>query len=135
MTPLCIVVAQLMKIELTDTSTNVCMLPRPDFSSFESSSINLQISRSKIAVFNVYRPPSSLTLSKPFSVFLEDFKSFLSFAATTPHEFVITSDFNIYLDNPTDHLTSVSISSLLFQSQSIREFSCPQQKNTFLTWS
>jgi len=37
----------------------------------------------------------------PFS-----FNSLLSFAATTPHEFIITGDFNIHLYNPGDHLTS-----------------------------
>ena len=66
----------------------------PDFSSFESSSVTLQLSHSKLSVFNIYRRPSSSTHSKPFSVFLDDFSSFLSSAATTPHEFIITSDFN-----------------------------------------
>ena len=84
----------------------------PDFSSFESSSITLQLSRSKISVYNIYRPPSSSPVSKPNSVFLDDFNSFLSFAATTPHEFIITGDFNIHLDNPTDHLTSQFLSLL-----------------------
>jgi len=45
-------------------------------------------------------------------VFLEDFNSFLSIAATTPHKFVITGDFNIHLDNPTDHFTSQFLSLL-----------------------
>ena len=83
----------------------------PDFSSFESSSITLQLPRSKISVYNIYRPPSSSPLSKPNSVFLEDFQSFLSLA-TTPHEFIITGDFNIHLDNPADHLTSQFLSLL-----------------------
>jgi len=61
---------------------------------------------SKISVFNIYRPPSSSTFSKPFSVFLDEFNSFLSFAATTPHEFIITGDFNIHLDNLSAHTTS-----------------------------
>ena len=78
----------------------------PDFSSFESSSVTQQLSHSKLSVFNIYRPPSSSTHSKPFSVLLDDFSFFLSSAATTPHEFIITGDFNIYLDNPTDTLTS-----------------------------
>ena len=84
----------------------------PDFSSFESSSITLQLPQSKLSVFNIYRPPSSSAVSKPFSVFLDEFSSFLSFAATTPHEFLITGDFNIHLDNPTDHLTSQFLSLL-----------------------
>ena len=37
---------------------------------------------------------------------------FLSFAATSPHEFIITGDFNIHLDNPTDHLSSQFLSLL-----------------------
>ena len=78
----------------------------PEFSSFESSSVTLQLSHSKLSVFNIYRPPSSSTHSKPFSVFLDDFSSFLSSAATTPHEFIVTGDFNIHLDNPADTLTS-----------------------------
>ena len=59
-----------------------------EFSSFESSSVTLKLPHSKISVFNIYRPPSSSTFSKPFSVFLDEFNSFLSFAATTPHEFI-----------------------------------------------
>jgi len=45
-------------------------------------------------------------------VFLEDFNSFLSIAATTPHEFIINGDFNIHLDNPADHFTSQFLSLL-----------------------
>jgi len=66
----------------------------PDFSFFESTSVTLQLARSKISVFNIYRPPSSSTHSKPISTFLDDFSSFMSFAATTPQEFIITGDFN-----------------------------------------
>jgi len=43
-------------------------------------------------------------------VFLKDFNSVPSIAATTPHEIIITGDFKIHLDNPTDHFTSVSVS-------------------------
>ena len=84
----------------------------PDFSSFESSSVTLQLSHSTLSVFNIYRPPPSSTYSKPLSVFLDDFSSFLSFAATTPHEFIITGDFNIHLDNPADTLASQFLSFL-----------------------
>jgi len=67
-------------------------------------------------IFNIYRPPSSSTHSKPFSVFLDEFSSFLFSPATTPHEFIITGDFNIHLDNLADTHLSVSVSSLFFQS-------------------
>jgi len=49
-------------------------------------------------------------------IWLDDFSSFLSFAATTPHEFIITGDFKIHLDNPADTLTSQFLSPLFFQS-------------------
>jgi len=48
----------------------------------------------------------------PFSKFLDEFSSFLSLAATTPHEFIITCDFNIHLDNSTDTLASQFLSML-----------------------
>ena len=99
--------AFLVRESFSQISTSV-----PDLSSFESSSVTLQLFHSKLSVFNIYRPPSSSTYSKPFSVFLDDFSSFLSFAATTPHEFIITGDFNIHLDNPADTLTSHFLSLL-----------------------
>ena len=74
--------------------------------------LTLKLPQSKISFFNIYRPPSSSSFSKPFSPFLDEFNSFLSVAATTPHEFVITGDFNIHLDNPSDHATSQFLSVL-----------------------
>jgi len=38
--------------------------------------------------------------------------SFLSSAATTPHEFIFTGDFNIHLHNPADILTTQFLSLL-----------------------
>ena len=67
---------------------------------------------SKISVFNVYRPPSTSHYSKPNSVFLDAFNSFLSLAANAPHEFIITGDFNIHVYNCTNHFTSQSLSLL-----------------------
>ena len=80
-------------------------LPSPEnsFPSFESSSVTLKLPGSKISVFNVYRPPSTSHYSKPNSVFLDEFNSFLSLAATTPHEFIVAGDFNIHADNCTNH--------------------------------
>jgi len=78
----------------------------PQFISFESYSINLKLPHSVLSVFNIYRPPLSRRSSKPFCVILDEFNSFLSTAATTPHEFLITGDFNIHLDTPTDYYTS-----------------------------
>ena len=79
--------------------------PTQTFKSFEMSSVTLKLLRSKLTVFNVYRPPPATTKTRkpvPFPHFLTDLHSFLSFAATTPHEFLITGDFNLHLDNPND---------------------------------
>ena len=73
--------AFLVREPFTQLSTSV-----PDFSSFESSSVTLQLSHSQLLVFNIYRPPSSSTYSKPFSVFLDDFSFFLRrFTAVYTH--------------------------------------------------
>ena len=82
----------------------------PDFSSFESSNVTLKLPHTELSVFNIYRPPSA-TRRVPFSNFLDEFSSFLSLAAT-PHEIIITGDFNIHLDNLTDTLTSQFLSVL-----------------------
>ena len=69
------------------------------------SSITLELRNSKLTVFNVYRPPPTNTKyrkSVPFSLFLAELDTLLSLAATTPHEFLITGDFNLHLDDPTD---------------------------------
>ena len=84
----------------------------PAFSSYESSFLTLKLPSSKLSAFNIYRPLSSSKFSKPFSVFLDEFSSFLSLAATTPHEYLITGDFNIHLDNASDNLTSQFLSLL-----------------------
>ena len=110
----CCILASACAIETKHARNHITQLPTsvPDFSSFESSSVTLQLSHSKLSVFNIYRPPSSSTHSKPFSVFLDDFSSFLSSTATTPHEFIITGDFNTHLDNHADTLTSQFLSLL-----------------------
>jgi len=36
------------------------------------------------------------------SLFLSELNTFISLAATTPHEFLITADFNRHLDHPDD---------------------------------
>ena len=74
------------------------------YTSFEASAITFKLRSSKLrpTVFNVYRPPVSSNYAKPFSTFLEEFHSFLCSAATTPHEFLITGDFNIHDDDPSD---------------------------------
>jgi len=38
----------------------------------------------------------------PFFLFLSELNTSISLAATTPHEFLITGDFNLHLDHPDD---------------------------------
>ena len=75
------------------------------YSSFEYLSITLKFPKAQLALFNVYRPPPPSPYSQPFSTFLNLFSSFLSHAATTPHEFIITGDFNIHVDDLSDTQT------------------------------
>jgi len=64
------------------------------------SAIKLKLFSSNLTVFSVYRPPPAATKTckpVPFSDFLTDLYTFLSLAATTPHEFLINGDFNLHL--------------------------------------
>src|SRR6218665_297580 len=61
---------------------------RHTFKSFECSSITLQLASDILTVFDIYRPPTSSDYSQKPSVFLDEFGSLLSLAATTPNEFV-----------------------------------------------
>jgi len=68
--------------------------PTQTFKSFEMSAITLN-SSVHLTVFNVYRPPPATTKTRkpvPFSDFLTDLYTFLSLAATTSHDFLITGD-------------------------------------------
>src|SRR6218665_3759052 len=82
------------------------------YKTFKSSSVTLKLPTSKLTIFNIYRPPNSPAYSAKPSVFLDEFNSFLSVVATTPHEFVLTGDFNIQVDKPTDSFPSQFLSSL-----------------------
>jgi len=57
------------------------------------------------SVVNTYYPPLSSAFSKPFSVFLDKFSSFLS-TVTTPHEFLTNGDFNLHLDDISNKFSS-----------------------------
>jgi len=76
------------------------------YKSFEMSSITFKVTSSKLTVFNIYRPPpSSSTKCRtyvPFSAFLCEFQDFLSTASTIPNDFLITGDFNLHLDCPSN---------------------------------
>ena len=87
-------------------------LSSPTYSSFDVSSITLQLLSSKLTVFNIYRRPSSSVHSQKLSTFFDQFQTFLTSAATTPHEFIITGDFNFHIDDHTDS-SSQQFASLL----------------------
>src|SRR5688572_31239427 len=72
---------------------------RHSFRSFECSSTTLRLASDLLTVFNIYRPPTSSAYSSKPSVFLDEFGSLLSLAATTPNEFLLAGDFNIHVDN------------------------------------
>ena len=96
----------------------------PAFSSFESSGITLKLLHWKLSVFNVYPPPNSSPFTKSVTLFLDEFHSFLSLAATTPHELLITGNFNFHLDDLTDSHTTQFLSPLFFQPYTTRKFFC-----------
>src|SRR6218665_3774003 len=74
--------------------------PGYSFLSFECASITLKLPNSLLTIFNVYRPPKSSPYSSPQ---LSSYKnSPPSIAVTTPHEFILTGDFNIHVDDHSD---------------------------------
>src|SRR6218665_1077361 len=90
---------------LTREPSTVLDSPGYCFRSFECASITLKLPNTQLTIFNVYRPPNSSPYSSPPAVFLQEFTTLLSIAATTPHEFLITGDFNIHVDNPSISFT------------------------------
>src|SRR6218665_1888013 len=76
------------------------------FKSFECSSITLRLASDILTVYNIYRPPDSSAYSSKQSVFIDEFGSLLSLAATIPNEFVLVGDFNIHVDTPSDTFSS-----------------------------
>jgi exonuclease III len=89
--------------------------PCPVFKSFELSSVTLKLLHSKLTIYNVYRPPPATTKTRksvPFSIFLSELDSLLTLAATNPHEFLITGDFNLHLDKSDDSQVKQFLSAL-----------------------
>ena len=101
----------------------------PQFSSFELSSVTRQLSQSKISFFNIYRPPSSSSFSKPFSLsfcsffnFYIQHVNFLTHSKNHVFDLVITSadsslapSLSSLLCSPSDHFpifTKLSIKSI-----------------------
>jgi len=98
--------------------------PTQTFKSFKMSSITLKLFSSNLTVFNVYRPPPATTKTRepvPFSDFVTALYTFLSLAATTPHEFHITGDFNLHLDDPTNSDVQQFLVALKFDSTDLTQ--------------
>ena len=72
-------------------------------------------------------PPLPSPHSQPFSTFLNQFSSFLSSAATTPHDFIIAGDFNIHVDDPLDS-QFIQLSDLLDSTNLIQHIHIPTHK-------
>ena len=113
---------------LIHNSSTIVSTSSEIFKSFELSSITIKLLKSKLTVFNIYRNHYLTNTSShdpvPFSDFLIDFQTFISTAATTPHEFLITGDFNIHTDNHTD-LHSQQFLSLLNNANLIQHVNFP----------
>jgi exonuclease III len=84
---------------LVRDSCNILSNSVPVFKSFEASAITLKLPKSKLTVFNIYRPPPSSSKAVPFSQFFTDFQTLISHTATIPHGFLITGDFNLHIDD------------------------------------
>ena len=78
--------------------------PEITFKSFDLSTVTLKLPHSKLSLFNIYYPPSSAKSRdiSSFSQFLEDFKTLIPSISTSPHDFLITGDFNIHVDDLND---------------------------------
>jgi len=79
------------------------LLSTHSITSFEMSSVTIEIFSPNLTVFMsivLLQLPHKLANLYPLLAFL--LILILSLAATIPHEFLITGDFNIYLDNPDD---------------------------------
>jgi len=89
--------------------------PTQTFKSFEMSAITLKLFSSNQTIFNVDRPPQATTKNRkpvPFSDILTDLDTFLSLAATTPHESLVTGDFNLHLVGHTNYQSLQFLSAL-----------------------
>src|SRR5271157_5972518 len=93
---------------LIKDSLNYSLYACSFYTSFESFAITIHFGHPNLTVFNIYRPDSDSGYSEPFTTFLDQFQSFLAVAATTPHDFIITGDFNIHV-NKSDSRSTQSL--------------------------
>lgn len=82
------------------------------FSTFETLSLTISTSTGKLTIFNIYRPPTSSKHTGTFSMFMSQFESFLSSIAPTPHNILITGDFNIHVNDLSNQNTTAFLTLL-----------------------
>jgi len=106
--------------------------PTTTFKSFEMSTVTIKLSQSKLALYNIYRPPQSTAKSRhsvSFSQFLEDFQTLISLVSTSHHEFLITGDFNMQVDDLTDS-NAMQFLSLLDHTNLTQHVSFPSHRHS-----
>jgi Endonuclease-reverse transcriptase len=102
------------------------------FKSVELSTLEIKPPRTNLALYNIYRPPQSTAksrLSSSFSQFLEDLRTLISIVPTSPHEFVITGDFNIRVDDPFES-NAIQFLSLLYHANLIQHVKFPTHQHS-----
>ena len=103
-------------------SISITLNPSHNYKCFKYSYVRLKLPSSALTVLNIYRPPTSSKYSQVVCVFLDEFQTFPSSAATTQHEFIITVDFSKHLDDPLDS-SSQQCTDLISSTNLIRHFS------------
>ena len=73
-------------------------------SSFESTDWTISIGNQRIRIIVIYRPPYSVSHPTTTSTFIEEFSSFLENTILCREPLIITGDFNIHNDMPSESI-------------------------------
>ena len=91
------------------------MLSSGEFSSFEYGNYELLFEKTKPDVHVLYRPPYSKKHYVTTASFFEEFQTYLSHTAQTPHSLLTVGDFNIHIDIDADVLSMYDLTVSVFQ--------------------
>jgi exonuclease III len=105
--------------------------PTSTFNSFEMSTVTIKLRHSNLTLYNIYRPPPSTAKPVSFSQFLDDFQTLISSVSTSPHEFIITGDFNIHVDDKNDS-NALQFMSLLDHANLTQHVSFPTHRHSHI---
>ena len=72
------------------------------WSNFELLECSVTHRNAEFRIVVIYLPPPSKNNNFRVSHFFEEFSSFIQKVANSPHELIITGDFNFHLDDPND---------------------------------